>query len=175
MTKPMKNSQAQKAYLEEVGKLVHDLNMRYVRARLPELSLTEAGSALNRIVAGETVSGVRPEDLLHLPHAEFYRRRGVPAFRMVGVDGETFSDLLSYLRHLEQSLPEAYRASRDYSDYVDTLGKIQRGEITLEAAVSLSPTLRRVGGSCPCSKSVRWVVDEAATRSAAGEAAVPAP
>jgi hypothetical protein len=22
------------------------------------------------------------------------------------------------------------------------------------------PALRRVGGACPCSKSVRWVVDE---------------
>jgi 1,2-phenylacetyl-CoA epoxidase catalytic subunit len=172
--KPMKNSEAQKAYLDEVGKLVHDLNMRYVRARLPQLSLSEAGAALSRIILGETVSGVRPEELLRLPHPEFYRRRGVPAFRMVGMEGETFTEIAPYLQHLEQNLPEAYRASRDYSDFVDTLVKIQRGEMTLEAAVSQSPTLRRVGGSCPCSKSVRWVVDEAATGSAAS-AAAPAP
>ena len=34
--KPMKNAEAQKAYYEEVKKVLHDLNMRYVRARLPE-------------------------------------------------------------------------------------------------------------------------------------------
>jgi 1,2-phenylacetyl-CoA epoxidase catalytic subunit len=172
--KPLKNAEAQEQYREEVGKLVRDLNMRYLRARRPELALAEAGAALDRIAAGETEGGVRPEDLLRLPHADFFRRRGVPAFRMTGFDGEAFAEVAAYVEHLERRLPEAYRASRDFKDYVQTLGKVQRGEMTLKAAVSQTPALRRVGGACPCSKSVRWVLDEAPA--AATPAAVrPAP
>ena len=33
--------------------------------------------------------------------------------------------------------------------------KVHSGELTLEAATSQMPALRRVGGACPCSKSVR--------------------
>jgi 1,2-phenylacetyl-CoA epoxidase catalytic subunit len=172
--KPMKNSEAQEQYRDEVGKLVRDLNMRYLRSRLPELSLAAAGAALDRIDAGETVSGVRPDDLLRLPDPEFFRRRGVPAFKMVGFAGEVWSDLHAYVRHLEGQLPEAYRASRDFKDYVETLGKVQRGEVTLKAAVSQTPSLRRVGGACPCSKSVRWVIEDTAAAHSS-EPARPAP
>ena len=157
--KPMKNAEAQRLYREEVEKLVRDLNLRYLRARLPELSLAEAPEALDRILAGEVVEGVRPEDLLRVPHSEFLRRRGVPAFRMVGAGGEPFGDLRNYLHHLAAALPESYRAGRDYKDYVDALAKVQRGEMTAEAAAAQMPALRRVGGACPCSKSVRWVID----------------
>jgi 1,2-phenylacetyl-CoA epoxidase catalytic subunit len=160
--KPMKNGEAQRLYREEVDKLVRDLNLRYLRARLPELSLAEAPEALDRILAGDTApghAGVRREDLLRLPHPEFLRRRGVPAFRMVGTGGETYAELGDYLRHLAGALPESYRAGRDYKDYVEALAKVQRGETTAEAAASQLPALRRVGGACPCSKSVRWVID----------------
>jgi hypothetical protein len=155
----MKNAEAQRLYREEVEKLVRDLNLRYLRARLPELSLAEAPEVLDRILAGEVVEAVRPEDLLRVPHSEFLRRRGVPAFRMVGAGGEPFGDLHDYLHHLAAALPESYRAGRDYKDYVDALAKVQRGEMTAEAAASQMPALRRVGGACPCSKSVRWVID----------------
>ena len=164
--KPMKNAEAQKAYREEVEKMVRDLNMRFVRARATELSHADAPAVLDRILAGETVLGIKPEEMLRLPHAEFYRRRGVPAFRQVGVDGRVFDDTHAYVQHLSQQLPEAYRAGRDFKDYVETLQQIGRGEVTLEQATGRMPALRRVGGSCPCSKSVRWVVD--APRVAAG-------
>jgi hypothetical protein len=105
------------------------------------------------------MDGVRPEDLLRLPHAGYLRRRGVGAFLMVGTGGEVFDDFHDYLHHLAGTLPEAYRAGRDYKDYVDALAKVRRGELNAEAAASQMPALRRVGGACPCSKSVRWVVD----------------
>jgi 1,2-phenylacetyl-CoA epoxidase catalytic subunit len=165
--KPMKNAEAQRLYREEVAKLVRDLNLRYLRARLPELSLAEAPEVLDRILAGEVVEAVRPEDLLRVPHSEFLRRRGVPAFRMVGAGGETFAGLHDYLHHLAGALPESYRAGRDYKEYVDALAKVQRGEMTAEAAASQMPALRRVGGACPCSKSVRWVIDAPAAAAAA--------
>lgn len=165
--KPMKNAEAQQQYYEEVGKVVDDLNMRYVRARLPELSLAEAKAALERLGAGEVVEGIKPEDLLFMPHPEFYRRRGVPAFTLVGVAGETFDTVDAYVLHLQKHLPQAYLAGIDFREYVDLLRQVETGATTIGDAVRRAPSLRRVAGSCPCSKSVRWVVEEPAG-SAAG-------
>ena len=173
--KPLKNDEAQNLYREEVEKLVRDLNLRYLRARLPELTLASAPETLDRILAGEVVAGVCPEDLLRLPHAEFFRRRGVPAFRMVTASGETCADVHEYLRHLGRALPESYLAGRDYKDYVDALVRVESGELTLAAATSAMPALRRVGGACPCSKSVRWVVDAPVAAAAAAATAATAP
>jgi 1,2-phenylacetyl-CoA epoxidase catalytic subunit len=158
--KPMKNAEAQKQYRDEVGKLIHDLNMRYLRARVENLSLGDAQQALERLQAGEIVHGVRPEELLRMPHADFFRRRGVSAFQMLGSDGEPFTDADAYLKHLNRQLPESYQAGRDFKEYAEALRQVARGETTPEAAAGRMPTLRRVGGACPCSNSVRWVVGD---------------
>jgi 1,2-phenylacetyl-CoA epoxidase catalytic subunit len=160
--KPMKNAEAQKNYVEEIGKLVRDLNVRFLRARVEKLNYGESEAALDRILAGETFEGIRREDLLHLPHAEYFRRRGVPAFKMVGFEGEVFTDHVSYLAHLVKTLPESYRASRDFKEYVEALTQVAEGTLKPEEAAGKMPSLRRVGGACPCSKSVRWVADDPA-------------
>ncbi len=46
--KPMKNAEAQEQYAKEIGKVVRDLNMRYLRARLPELTLGRGRSRRSR-------------------------------------------------------------------------------------------------------------------------------
>jgi len=159
--KPMKNAEAQRLYYEEVGKVVRDLNLRYLRARLPELGREEAEALLDAIQADrETRQGVRYEDLLYMPHPDFFRRRGVPAFTMVGAGGETYTDFGLYLKHLAATLPESYLANRDFRDHAEALGQVARGEIDVAAATSRMPALRRVGGACTCSKAVRWVYDE---------------
>ena len=160
--KPMKNAEAQKNYVEEIGKLVRDLNVRFLRARVEKLNHGESEAALDRILAGETFEGIRREDLLHLPHPEYFRRRGVPAFKMVGFEGEVFTDHVSYLAHLVKTLPESYRASRDFKEYVEALTQVAEGTLKPEEAAGKMPSLRRVGGACPCSKSVRWVADDPA-------------
>jgi 1,2-phenylacetyl-CoA epoxidase catalytic subunit len=158
--KPMKNGEAQDLYWQEVAKLVRDLNLRFVRARNPGLDHAQAHAVLDRLLAGEVVEGVgRPEELLRMPAKEFFRRRGEPAFRMVGVGGEAFTDVEEYVRHLARQLPEQYLAGRDFQGFVELLRKLAAGEMTLKEASAASPNLRRVGGVCPCSKSVRWVVD----------------
>ncbi len=157
--KPMKNAEAQDQYYEECAKVLHDLNMRYLRARLPKLGLNEAHTAMERLENGEVVEGVKPEDLLQLPHKNFYRRRGVPAFTMVGLDGERFDDLDSYREYMAAQLPESYLASSDFQTYLRLLSQVDAGELTPEEASHRVPALRRVAGSCPCAKSVRWVVD----------------
>jgi hypothetical protein len=166
--KPMKNAEAQRQYYDEVAKLVRDLNLRYLRARSENLSQGGSEAGLDRILAGETVEGVRREDLLHMPHPDFFRRRGVPAFRMAGFAGESHATVADYLQHLIRLLPEAYRASRDFKDYVEALARVQDGKLTAEQAAGRMPALRRVAGACPCSKSVRWVIDDPA---AAGQPA----
>jgi 1,2-phenylacetyl-CoA epoxidase catalytic subunit len=179
--KPMKNSEAQEAYYKEVEKLVRDLNVRYLRARFPDLTHGTSETCLDRILAGETVDGVRREDLVHMPHPDYFRRRGVPAFRKVGFQGEVFDSLHDYLQHLVRSLPESYLASRDYKEFVEALTGVEQGTLTLEAATGRMPALRRVAGACPCSKSVRWVIDEPAmlgsgvTAGVAGAPAEPVP
>jgi hypothetical protein len=158
--KPMKNAEAQQQYYDEVAKMVKDVDMRYVRARLPELSMGEARDVVERVLAGDVVKGIKPEDLIRVPHMEFFRRRGVPAFRMVGFEGETYDEVEDYLRHLRGQLPESYLASVDFRDFVQALRQVAGGEMPVEDAVRQMPQLRRVAGSCPCSKSVRWVVEE---------------
>jgi 1,2-phenylacetyl-CoA epoxidase catalytic subunit len=158
--KPMKNGEAQKQYVEEVEKLVRDLNLRYLRARVEKLSHGESEAVLDRILAGETVEGIHREDLLHLPHPEYFRRRGMSAFKMTGVDGEVFTDFPAYQQHLVRTLPDAYRASRDFRDYLEALAQVAAGTLKPEDAAGKMPSLRRVGGACPCSRAVRWVVDD---------------
>jgi 1,2-phenylacetyl-CoA epoxidase catalytic subunit len=158
--KPMKNSEAQSQYYDEVSKLLRDLNLRYLRARIENLTHTDSEAVLDRILAGEVVEGVRREGLLHMPHPEFFRRRGMHSFKMVGFAGETFSEPQEYLRHLTANLPESYRASRDFRDYVEALTQVAAGTLEPQQAAGRMPSLRRVGGACPCSKSVRWVVDD---------------
>ncbi len=159
--KPMKNLEAQDDYYEECAKLVHDVNMRYVRAKLPKLSMAEAKEAVTRILDdGEVFQGIKPEDLIRVPVKEFFRRRGVPAFTMVGNDGTEFKTVGEYLEHLRQQLPEVYLASRDFKDFVEVLRKVAAGEMDGDEASQQMPQLRRVAGTCPCSKSVRWVVDD---------------
>jgi 1,2-phenylacetyl-CoA epoxidase catalytic subunit len=175
--KPMKNSEAQAQYYQEVEKLVRDLNLRYLRARIENLTHAGSEAMLDRLLAGETIAGiegVRCEDLLHTPHIEFFRRRGVPAFRLVGTQGETFTSVPSYLQHLVRTLPEAYLASRDYKESVEALVEVHEGRMTAEQAAGRMPALRRVAGACPCSKSVRWMVDEPAVIGSTAATAVTA-
>lgn len=159
--KPMKNAPAQQDYHDEVGKVIGDLNMRFIRARLPHLGPKEAEAARHKLVEErQSEQGIQPEDLLQLPQREFFRRRGVPAFQWVGVDGEPYDDLDRYVEHLTRVLPDAYRAGRDFKFYLEVARQVQAGELTAGEAGRRMPELRRVGGVCPCSRAVRWVVDE---------------
>ncbi|MEM7354815.1 MAG: Phenylacetic acid catabolic protein [Acidobacteriota bacterium] len=162
--KPMKNGEAQEQYRVEVSKLVDDVNMRYVRARLPELGRKEAKDLLEALNKERMPQkGIAWEDLIHLSDPGFFRRRGVPAFTMTGWDGETFERYEDYIAHLRRHLPESYLAGRDFRDYAETLKQVANGELTTVDASRKMPRLSRVGGSCPCSRSVRWVTGEGAS------------
>ncbi len=73
----------------------------------------------------------------------------------MGVDGESFESVDAYLAHLTRTLPDGYRATRDFQDFVDNLQAVARGEKTADEAQKSMPQLRRVGGVCPCSSHTR--------------------
>ena len=159
--KNMKNAEAQSLYYEEVRKMIADLNQRYLRARLPKLSPEEAERLAERLMKdGGRHEGIDHEDLIRIPHPSFFRRKGEPAFTMVGTHGESYTDVDSYLRHLKQTLPEPYLHSRDLKSYLETLRDVVAGRTTVDQAIKKMPKLKRVGGMCPCSRSVRWVVED---------------
>lgn len=157
--KDLTNKEAQDRYVAECEKMLDDINTRFVRARLAHLSREDADKAYERIKKGEAVEGIARDDLLRLPDRRFFRRRGEPAFQMIGFDGERFTDVEEYIAHVLARLPEAYRASVDVKHWIEMQRGVAGGTIELKKAISSMPRLARVGGACPCSKSVRWVVD----------------
>lgn len=159
--KDMVNRQAQDLYVEECEQMLDDINKRYVRARFPKLSRDEADALYERVKADRgAIDGLSWDtDLLKLPDRAFFRRRGEHAFEMVGVDGRRFDDVEAYIKHVLESLPEAYRASIDVSHWAEVQRGVANGSMDLKAAVKSMPRLARVGGACPCANSVRWVVD----------------
>jgi len=167
--KDMANREAQDLYVVECEKMLDDINTRFVRTRLAHLSRDDADKAYERIKKGETVEGIRRDDLLRLPDRRFFRRRGESAFQMIGHDGEQFTDVEKYIAHVLAHLPEAYRASVDVKHWIEMQRGVANGTIELKKAISSMPRLARVGGACPCSKSVRWVVDVPEGQSGGGE------
>lgn len=165
--KDLRNREAQDQYIDEVRRMLRDINLRFLRARFPGDSMERAEQRLERLEAeGSRVDGVAPEDLLRLPDRGFFRRKGETAFTMIGLGGETFTDVEAYLAHLAAHLADGYMASRDLKVYADALRQVVAGELTAADAIRRMPRLKRVGGNCPCSKGVRWVVEAPAANGA---------
>jgi 1,2-phenylacetyl-CoA epoxidase catalytic subunit len=161
--KDMKNREAQDQYIEELRRMIRDINLRFIRARFPTYSPEQAEAALAELERSRGAHhGVRHEDLLRMPDRRFFRRKGESAFAMVGLDGEAFTDPEEYLRYLARNLNEGYVASRDMKHYAEALRGVATGALTVKDAIMKMPKLKRVGGTCPCSKGVRWVMEGSA-------------
>jgi 1,2-phenylacetyl-CoA epoxidase catalytic subunit len=159
--KDMRNREAQDLYVQEVERMVRDVNLRFLRARFPGDAPEKVERLLERLERDRgRHEGVAWEDLLRVPDRRFFRRKGEPAWTMVGFDGEPFADVEAYLRHLAGRLSDAYLASRDLKLYAETLRQVAAGRLTVQDATRRMPKLRRMGGTCPCSRSVRWVSEE---------------
>ena len=63
-------------------------------------------------------------------------------------------------RYLAANLNDGYIASRDMKLYAEALRAVVSGEKTPAEAIKSMPRLKRVGGTCPCSKGVRWVMED---------------
>ncbi|MCE9627811.1 MAG: phenylacetate-CoA oxygenase subunit PaaI [Candidatus Eisenbacteria bacterium] len=159
--KDLMNREAVDQYTEECRKMVRDINTRFVRARFPDYTPDKIEAVIDELEKSRgSHQGLKFEDILHLPDPRFFRRKGECAFQMIGVNGETFTEVEEYLRYLAKHLNSGYIASRDLRLYADALRQVVKGEITVEQGVKAMPKLKRLGGSCPCSRSVRWVMEE---------------
>jgi len=160
--KDLSNREAVDQYFVEITKMIRDINSRFLRARFPDYSPEKVEQVMRELEASRgTHHGVAFGDLLRVPDKRFFRRKGEHAFLMVGIDGEEFTEVEAYLHYLAKHLNDGYVASRDMRNYADCLRKVAAGEMTRDQAVKAMPKLKRVGGSCPCSRSVRWVMEEA--------------
>ena len=161
--KDMKNREAQDRYIDEVRKMLRDINSRFLRARFPSYTPDQAEKVLDDLDRDRgSHHGVAHQDLLRLPDRRFFRRKGEPAFTMVGIDGESFTDAEDYLRYLARHLNEGYLASRDMRAYAEAVRAVAAGTLSVKDAIMKMPKLKRVGGTCPCSKGVRWVMEDSA-------------
>jgi len=141
--------------------MIRDINTRFVRARFPDYTPDKVEAVIEELERSHgTHKGLAYDEILRLPDPRFFRRKGEHAFQMIGVYGETFTDAETYLRYLSRHLNSGYIASRDLRLYAETLRKVVAGELTVEEGVKAMPKLKRLGGSCPCSRSVRWVMEE---------------
>lgn len=160
--KDMTNREALDSYRAEIQRMIDDLNKNYVRAKNPGLSGPEAEARARWLLEHhEEKDGVSWEDLLTQPDERFFRRRGMWSHQMWSQRGEPFEDFEAYQRHLAEVLPEPYRAHRDFGNYLLAMRKLQAGEIDLKEAERYAPKLRRMS-QCPCSKAVRWIVEDEA-------------
>jgi len=158
--KPMKNAEALEQYIKEVENIARSLNLRFVRARLPEVSREDASALIDRVLeSGDAEKGLRRENLVTVPSSKFLRRRGIYAYQLFDKDGNELTDPDALKHYLYDVLPESYFAGRDMQDYLALVRKVEAGEMEQAEAVAKMPTLSRVGGVCPCSKAVRWVVE----------------
>jgi hypothetical protein len=53
-------------------------------------------------------------------------------------------------------------------NYAAALRGVASGTLTVKDAIMKMPKLKRVGGTCPCSKGVRWVMEGSAADTAPG-------
>jgi benzoyl-CoA 2,3-dioxygenase component B len=160
--KDLKNGEAQTQYHAELRKMIRDINTRFLRAKFPEYGPEKAEAVIDELERSRDVHrGIHFTDLLRVPDRRFFRRKGECAFQMIGIDGETFTDADTYLRYLAKNLTDGYVASRDMKQYAALLREVVAGTKTAAEAVKAMPKLKRVGGSCPCSKGVRWVMEDA--------------
>ena len=89
--KDLKNREAQDQYIEEVRRMMRDINARFLRARFPDDAPEKIEAALDEMERSRgRYRGVEYDELLRIPDRRFFRRKGEPAFSMVGVDGETY-------------------------------------------------------------------------------------
>ncbi len=158
--KPMKNGEAMEAYIQEMQGVVDDINERYVRARFPKLARAEARNALKKLTDGDAFEGLQPDELITLPHKRYFRRRGPHAFLLVDRAGNDMTDFDAFRKEMGRVQPDAYVVNRDYIDYLEKARQVATGELDQVDAVRTMPQLSRVGGACPCSNAVRWVVPE---------------
>jgi 1,2-phenylacetyl-CoA epoxidase catalytic subunit len=124
--KDRNNGTAQSEYYNEVREVVELVNVEIARTKIKDLSAPDARSLVREIQdTGETLQGVSPDDLLHVPDTKFFRSRGLEEIIFMPYD--VHGNLLTednkpisgekYLDYLHKVLPEYYVKTKDFEKY----------------------------------------------------------
>ncbi|HVR44157.1 MAG TPA: Phenylacetic acid catabolic protein [Thermoanaerobaculia bacterium] len=124
------NGTAQSEYLGEVGEVIELTNVAIVQSRVADITAPDARVLVREIQdTGETQRGIRPEDLLLVPDAKFFRQRGMEEiiFLPYDVRGTLLTENGNpipgekYLEYLRGVLPESFLRTADFQRYSETL------------------------------------------------------
>ena len=119
------NGAAQSEYIEEVHNVIELTNVAIVQTKLENMSAANAKSLVREIrETREDRSGVRAGDLLFVPDAKFFRRRGGPEIvrQPYDLDGNLLPlNAEQYLEYLAAVLPDRYRATDEFQQYAQQL------------------------------------------------------
>ena len=119
------NGTAQGEYIQEVHNVIELTNVAIVQTKMRNMSAADAKSVVREV--RETLegrSGVCVGDLLFVPDAKFFRRRGAAEIVMQPYDLEGNLMPLTaaqYLEYLEGVLPDRYRATEEFQQYAQQL------------------------------------------------------
>jgi len=126
------NGQAQSEYIAEVAGVINNVNTAIVLERAPGVSREEARELISEIErTGDPKRGIQPEDIVLLPSAKFFRKRGpeevmFKPFDLRGnkltKDGRDYSSE-EYQEFLGQVLPSHYIGSREYDKFVSQMNE----------------------------------------------------
>ena len=113
--------------MREVVELV---NVAIVQAKVSGITAPDARSVVREVQdTGESVQGVRPEELLFVPDMKFYRKRGAEDVvfmpydvygTMITQDGKPVTGE-QYLAYLGTVLPDYFLKTNEFTKYRDAL------------------------------------------------------
>lgn len=124
------NATAMQEYTEEVKSIYLIINLALMSVYAPSLSRDEAIATIGQIQkTRDKVKGISYEQLVHVPHSGFFRRRGSDkyAFQPYDVDGNLLTkdgkpySPEQYLQYLGTVLPPKYVKGRDFKNYSNDL------------------------------------------------------
>jgi benzoyl-CoA 2,3-dioxygenase component B len=133
--KDRNNGTAQSEYYSEVREVLELINVEIARTKNREMSAPDARSLVREVQdTGESINGVRPEDLLFAPDMKFFRQRGMEeiVFMPYDVSGKLLTEEgkpvsgEQYLAYLATVLPAYYMETKDFAKYRDGLLGSQR-------------------------------------------------
>jgi hypothetical protein len=128
--KDRNNGTAQREYYNEVREVLELINVEVARTKIKDLTAPDARSLVREVQdTGEAMKGVSPQDLLFVPDARFFRRRGMEeiVYLPYDVNGNLLTEngkpinAEGYLRYLSTVLPDYFIETGEFRKYRDGL------------------------------------------------------
>lgn len=128
--KDRNNGTAQAEYHGEVREVLELINVEIVRQKIKDITAPDARSIVREVQdTGETIKGVRPDELLFVPDAKFFRKRGIEEVALMPYD--VHGNLLTedgrplaaekYLQYLGTVLPHYFMKTNEFAKYQEAL------------------------------------------------------